>query len=122
MQIIKEKPQIDFVLKAHSGAIRQEIEQKDRYTDALKNCSSLKEFETAKLETQNPKMKFAILSNTGTLSGNTCKVEKSGLNLLQTAENNSSNLKLELTDTGLQILTGWMVEPRFCPLVREDWN
>jgi hypothetical protein len=122
MQIIKENPQIDSVLKAHSGAIRQEIEQKDRYTDALKNHSSLKEFETAKLETQNPKMKFAILSNTGTLSGNTCKVEKSGSNLLQTAENNSSNLKLELTETGLQILTGWTTEPRFCPLVREDWN
>jgi hypothetical protein len=122
MQIIKENPQIDYVLKAHSGAIRQEIEQKDRYTDVLKNRSSLKEFETAKLETQNPKMKFAILSNTGTLSGNTCKVEKSGLNLLQTAENNFSNLKLELTETGLQILTGWTAEPRFCPLVREDWN
>jgi hypothetical protein len=122
MQIIKENPQIDSVLKAHSGAIRQEIEQKDRYTDVLKNRSSLKEFETAKLETQNPKMKFAILSNNGALSGNTCKVEKSGLNLLQTAENNSSNLKLELTETGLQILTGWTVEPRFCPLVREDWN
>ena len=122
MQIILEKPHIDLVLKAHSGAIRQEIEQKDRYTDALENHRSLNEFETAKLETQNPKMKFANLSNTGTLSGNTSKVEKSGLNLLKTADNDSSNLKLELTETGLQILTGWTAEPHFCPLVWEDWN
>jgi len=122
MQIIKEKPQIDLVLKAYIRANRQEIEQKDRHTDAFEIYSCLKEPKTANFETQNPKMKHLISFNTSTLSGNTCKVENSGLYLLQSVENNSSNLELELTETGLQIVTGWTAEPCFCPLVREDWN
>ena len=28
----------------------------------------------------------------------------------------------ELTETGLQLFTGWTAEPCVCPLVREDWN
>ena len=122
MQIVNEKPQIDLVFKANIRANRQEIEQKDRYTDAFEIYSCLEKFETANFETQNPKMKYLISSNTSTLSGNTCKVENSGLHLLQSAEKNSSNLKLELTETGLQVVTGWTAEPCFCPLVREDWN
>jgi len=122
MQIVKEKPQIDLVLKAYIPAIRQEIEQKDRHIDALKIYSCLNEFETANFETQNPEMKHLISFNTSTLSGNTYKVVESGLNLLQTAEEHSLNFNLELTETGLQVVTGWTAEPCFCPLVLEDWN
>ena len=34
----------------------------------------------------------------------------------------TANLKPELTEIGLQIITGWTAEPCFCPLVRGDWN
>jgi hypothetical protein len=122
MQIVNEKPQIDLVFKANTRPNRQEIKQKDRYTDAFEIYSCLTESETANFETQNPKMKSLISFNTSTLSGNTCNVENSGLHLLQSVENNSSNLELELTETGLQIVTGWTAELCFCPLVREDWN
>lgn len=122
MQIIKEKPQIDLVLKAYILVIRQEIEQKDRHIDALKIYNCLNEFETANFETQNPEMKYLISFNTSTLSGNTYKVVESGLNLLQSAENDSLNTNLELTETGLQVVTGWTAEPCFRPLVLEDWN
>jgi hypothetical protein len=122
MQIVNEKPQIDLVFKANTRPNRQEIKQKDRYTDAFEIYSCLTESETANFETQNPKMKSLISFNTSTLSGNTCNVENSGLNLLQSVKNNSSNLELELTETGLQIVTGWTAEICFCPLVREDWN
>ena len=113
MQIVKEKPQIDLVLKAYILVIRQEIEQKDRHIDALKIYNCLNEFETANFETQNPEMKYLISFNTSTLSGNTYKVVESGLNLLQSAENDSLNTNLELTETGLQVVTGWTAEPVF---------
>jgi len=40
----------------------------------------------------------------------------------ETAENNSLNTNLELTETGLQVVTGWTTEFCFFPLVLEDWN
>jgi hypothetical protein len=122
MQITKEKPQIDVVFEAHIRVNRQKIKQKNRYTDAFDICSCLTEFETANFEIRNPEMKYLISFNTSTPSDNTCKVEEPGLNILNSLENNSSNLNLELSETGLQIVTGWTTEPRFCPLVREDWN
>ncbi len=122
MQITNEKPQIDNVIEAHIRANGHEIEQKDRYNDTFEIYSCFREFETANIETQKPGVKYLISFNTSTLYGNLCKVVESGSNYLQNAENNSSNLKPELTETGLQIVTGWTAEPCFCPLVREDWN
>jgi hypothetical protein len=121
MQIINEKPQIDLVSKAHSGAIRQEIEQKDRYKQAEIH-NPLSEFEKVNFETQKSEIKNFILFTTSTLSGNMCKVENSGLNLLQTAEKDSLNINLELTETGFQVVTDWANEFCFCPVVRKDWN
>ena len=66
-------------------------------------------------------MKFSIPSNTSTLSGNTCKVEEPGLNLLQAAERNSLNFNLELTETDLQVVTG-AAEHFSCPLAPETGN
>jgi hypothetical protein len=125
MQIIKEKPQIDLVFKLHIQAKRQEIEQKDKSTNAFEIYSCLTEFETANSEKQNSETletKYLTSINTRALSGNTCKIEESGLNLLKSVEKNSPNLKPELTETGLQIVTGWTAKLCFCPLVREVWN
>lgn len=122
MQITNEKPQIDLVFEMHIRANGQEIEQKDRPNDVFETYSCFRESETANFETQNPEMKYLISFNTITLYGNSCKVVESGVNYLLSAENNSTDLKPELTETGLQIVTGWTAEPCFCPLVREDWN
>lgn len=122
MQITNEKPQIDDVIEARIRANGHEIKPKDRYNDAFEIYSCFREFETANFETQNSEMKYLILFNTSTLYGNSCKVIETGLNYPLSAENNSSILKPELTETGLQIVTGWTAEPCFCPLVREDWN
>jgi hypothetical protein len=122
MQITNEKPQIDHVIDAHIRANGHEIEQKDRSNDEFEIYSCFREFETANLETQKPEVKYLISFITSILYGNLCKVVESGLNYLQITEHNSSNLKPELTETGLQIVTGWTAEPCFCPLVREDWN
>ena len=116
MSIVKEKPQLDPVLKAQPGAGGQEIEQKDRQDNVFKIYSCLKEFETANFETPNPEMKFSIQSkpsiqpdtnfpatnlpdtdlpithlipsNLRSLSRKICRVAESGLNLLQPARNN----------------------------------
>jgi len=122
MQITNEKPQIDLVIDAHIRANGQEIEQKDRYNEAFEIYSCLREFGTANFETQNPEVKYLISFNTSSLYGNSCKAVESGLNYLRSAENNSSNLKPELTEAGLQIVVGWTAEPCFRPLVLEDWN
>ena len=120
MQIAK-KPKIDPVLKACAHADRQEIEQKERYTDLLKIHSCLKEFETANFKTRNPEMKFFVQSSASTLSGNTCNVEEPGLNFLQAAEKNSSNFNLDLNETGLQAVTG-AAECFSCPLAPKTEN
>lgn len=108
MQIANEKPQIDLVLEAHIGASRQEIEQKDRNTDSLKIYDCFKEFETANPEIRNPEeMRFSTSSNTSSLSDSIYKVEESGLNFLQTAENESLDYNLQLTETYLPVFTAW---------------
>ena len=124
MSIVKEKPQLDLVL-AHPGAIGQEIEQKARHNDALKIYNCFKEFETANFETLNPKMKFPIqpsvyliLSNVSTLSGKTCKVEKSGLTFLQTAETGS--LSFNQLAENYSVVTGRAAELRPCPEAPEN--
>jgi hypothetical protein len=122
MQITNEKPQIDDVIEAYPRASGHEIEQKDRYNDAFEMCSCFREFETAEFETQSPEVKCLISFITSILYDNLCKIDESSVNYPQYAEHNFSNLKPELAETGLQILTGWTTEPRFCPLVREDWN
>jgi hypothetical protein len=109
MQIIKEKPKIDLVFKPYTQAKRQKIEQKDRSTNTKQNSETLE-------------MKVFTLLNTSTLSGNTCEVKKSILNLLKTAENSFCDLQNELTETDLHIVTGWTREPSFCQLVQQDWN
>lgn len=127
MWIVKEKPQLDLVLKAHPGATGQKIEQKDRHDDALNTYSCFKEFETANFETLNPKMKFSIQpttyfisSNASTLSGKICKVEESGLNLLQTAETSHLNFN-QLTES-YSVVTGRATELSSCPEAPENRN
>lgn len=95
MQITNEKPQIDDVIEAHIRANGHKIEQKDRHNDAFEFYSCFREFKTANFETQNPEVKYLILFN---------------------------NLKPELIETELRMVTGWTAELCFCPLVREDWN
>jgi len=120
MQIIKEKPR-NLVSIAYVRAIRQEIEQKDRYT-TVKIHNLLNEFNKIHFETRNPEIEHSISFNTSTLSGKTYRVEESGLNLLQTAEANSLNFNLELTENCLQVMAVWATESCSCPLVPEDWN
>jgi hypothetical protein len=38
------------------------------------------------------------------------------------AEKNFLDFNLELTEIGLQVVTGWATEFCSCPLVREYWN
>jgi hypothetical protein len=38
------------------------------------------------------------------------------------AEKNYLNFNPELTEIGLQVVTGWTTEFCFYPLFREDWN
>ncbi|MDP4197590.1 MAG: hypothetical protein Q8940_21270 [Bacteroidota bacterium] len=120
MQLIK-KPEIDLVLKAYKGAARQEIEQKDRFTK-LKTHGCLKELKTANFETQNPKMKFYIISSTSALSGNTCKVEEQSPAFLQTAKKGLLDFNLRLTENCLQAVTGQATEYCSCPLTPEVGN
>lgn len=122
MQITNEKPQIDDVIEVYISVNGHGIEQKDRYNDEFEIYSYLMEFETASLETQNPEVKSLISFNTSTRYGNSCKVIEIGLNYLLSTEYNSSNLKPELAEACLQIVTDWTAEPYFCPLVRKDWN
>jgi hypothetical protein len=126
MSIVKEKPQLDLVL-THPGASGQEIEQKDRHNDALKNYSCFKEFKTVNFETLNPKMNFPIQpgtcfisSNASTLSGKICNVKESGLNLLQTAETGYLNFN-QLTES-YSVVTGRATELRSCPEAPENSN
>jgi len=121
MHLIK-KPEIDLVSKAHKGAARQEVEQKDRFTDKFKTHSCFKNFETPNFETRNPKMRFSIPSSTSTLSGNTCKVEELGLIFLQTANKGLLDFNLQLTENRLQAVTGQATEYCFCPLTPEVGN
>jgi len=121
MQLIR-KPYIDLVLKAHKEAARQEVEQKDRFTDRLKTHSCLKEFETANFETRNPEMRFFIPSSTNSLSGNTCKVEEQGLAFLQTSKKSLLDFNLRLTENRLQAVTGQATECCYCPLTPEVGN
>ncbi len=121
MQLIK-KPEIDLVLKAYKGATRQEVEQKDRYTDNSEIPGCLKEFETANFETRNPKMRFSIPYSTSTLSGNTCKVEEQGLVFLQTAKIGLLDFYLQLTENRLQAVTGQATFGCSCPLTPEVGN
>lgn len=127
MSIVKEKPQLDPVLKAHPGAIGQEIEQKNRHDDALKLYSCLKEFETANFETLNPKMKFSIQSctypipqNPSSLSGKISTVEESGFNFLQAAERSRLNFN-QLTESH-SVVTGRAPELCSCPEAPESRN
>jgi len=122
MQITNEKHQIDNVIEPHLRASGHEIEQKDRYDDAFEIYSCFREFETAEFETQSPEVKCLISFITSILYDNLCKVVESGLHYPQSAEHNFSNLKPELAETGLQIVTGWTAERCSYPLVREDWN
>jgi hypothetical protein len=121
MQLIK-KPEIDLVLKAYKGAARQEIEQKDRFTDKQKTHGCLKELKTAKFETQNPKMRFYIISSTSALSGNTCKIEEQSSAFLQTANKGLLDFNLLLTENRLQAVTGQATECCSCPLTPEVGN
>ncbi|AKB74574.1 hypothetical protein MSLAZ_1313 [Methanosarcina lacustris Z-7289] len=127
MSIIKEKPQLDPVLKAHPGAIGQEIKQKNRHDDALKLYSCLKEFETVNFETLNPKRKFSIQSvtypvppNPSSLSGKLSRVEESGFNFLQAAER--SRLNFNQLTVGHSVVTGRAPELRSCPEAPESEN
>jgi hypothetical protein len=119
MQLIK-KPEIDLVLKAHRGAARQEVKQKDRSTDEFKIYSYLREFETANFETRNPKMRFS--SSSSTLFDDTCKVEEPGLVFLQTAKKSLLDFNLQLTENRLQAVTGQATEYCSCPLTPEVGN
>lgn len=126
MSIGNKKPQLDLVL-ALPGAIGQEIEQKERHNDALKICSCFKEFETANLETRNPKIEFfiqpsaySISSNTSTLSGNVCKVEESGLTFLRAAKTGYLNFN-HLTES-YSIVTGRALEFLSCPEAPKNRN
>lgn len=121
MQLIK-KPKIDLVLKAHKGAARQEVQQKDSNTNKFKILSCFKEFETANFETRNPKMRFSIKYNTSTLSGNICKTQESGLAFLQTAKKSLSSSSLQLTENLSQAVTGIATEYCSCPLTQEVGN
>jgi hypothetical protein len=121
MQLIK-KPEIDLVLKAYKGAARQEIEQKDRFTDKLKIHGCLKEPKTANFETQNPKMRVYITFSTSALSGNTCKVEEQGPAFLQTAKKGLLDFNLRLTEKCLQAVTGQVTEYCSCSLTQEVGN
>jgi hypothetical protein len=118
MQLIK-KPTIDLVLKARQGAARQEVKQKDRYTDKFKAHSYLWEFETANFETQNPKMRFSISSSTLI---NTFKVEKPGLFFLQTASKDLLGFNLQLIENFLQVVIGQATKYYPCPLTLEVGN
>lgn len=126
MSIVNEKPQLDLVL-ALPGAIRQEIEQKDRHNGELKIFSCFKEFKTANFETRNPKMKFSIQPgthlislNASPLSGKICKVDESGLNFLQPAETGYLNFN-QLTES-YSIVTGRALELNSCPKAPENRN
>jgi len=121
MQLIK-KPEIDLVLEAQKGAARQEVEQKDRYTDKLKTYSCLKEFETADFETLNPEIRLFITYSDSTLSGSTFKAEEPGLSFLQTAKKDISGLSLQLTENVLQVVTGKATEYCSCSLTQEVGN
>ncbi len=121
MQLIK-KPEIDLVLKAYNGAARQEVEQKDRFTDKLKTYGCLKELKTANFETQNPKMRIYFISSTSALSGNTCKVEEQSPAFLQTAKKGLFDFNLRLTENSLQAVTGQATECCSCPLTPEVGN
>jgi hypothetical protein len=127
MSIVKEKPQLDPVLKAHPGAAGQEFEQKERHNDALEIYSCFKEFETANFETLNPKMKFSIQpttyfvpSNASTLSGKICKVKEQGLNFLQPAEISRLNFN-QLTESH-SVVTDRATELCSCPKAPELRN
>jgi len=124
MSIVKEKPQLDLVLKTHPGVIGQEIEQKNRHDDTLKIYSYFKEFESVNFETLNPKMKFSIqsgtcsiLPNASTLSGKISGVEESGFNFLQPAERSRLNFN-QLTES-YSIVTGRTPELCSCPKTPE---
>jgi hypothetical protein len=126
MSIVKEKPQLDFVLSL-PGATGHEIEQTDRHNNALKIYSCFKEFETANFETRNPKMRssiqsiaYYIPSSTSTLSGKMCKFEESGLTFLQTAETGYPNFK-QLTES-YSVVTGRASEQGSCPEAPENKN
>ncbi|WP_440948434.1 hypothetical protein ACSAZL_09510 [Methanosarcina sp. T3] len=128
MSVVKKKTQLDFVLKAHHGAIGQNIEQKDRHDDVFKTYSCFKEFETADFETQNPEMKFSIQhdtyftpSNTSPLSGKIRKVKEPGLKLLQPAEGSLSNFFDQLTESHLAV-AGRAKELCSCPQAPEYRN
>ncbi len=124
MSIVKEKPQLDLVLKAHPGVIGQEIEQKNRHDDTLKTYSCFKEFETVNSETLNPKMKFSIqsgtysiLPNPRSLYGKISGIEESGFNFLQAAEKSRLNFN-QLTES-YSIVTGRAPELCSCPKTPE---
>lgn len=121
MQLIK-KPEIDLVLKAQKGAARQEVKQKDRYTEKFETYNCLKEFKTANFETLNRKMRFFIPYNTSTLSGNACKAEEQGLTFLQTAKKGFLDFNLQLTENCLQTVPGQATECHSCPLTLEVGN
>jgi len=118
MHLIK-KPKIDLVLKVHKGASRQEVKQKDRFTDKFKTYSYLKELKTANFETRNPKRRFSISSST---LSNTLKVEKSVLSFLQTANKGLLILNLWLTENHLQAVTCQATEYCSCPLTPKVGN
>lgn len=127
MSIVNEKPQLDLVLKAHPGAVGQEIEQKDRHNNALKTYSCFKEFGTANFETLNPKMKFSIRSSNyyipskaSTLSGDVCKIEESGPTLRRTARKNSQYFN-QLTES-YSFVTGRATGLCSCPEAPEKRN
>jgi uncharacterized phage infection (PIP) family protein YhgE len=120
MSIVREKPQLDFVLNAHPGVIGQKIEQKDKSNAVFKISSCLKELETANFETLNPEIKFSIQpgayhiqSNASTQFAGTCKVEETGSELLQIAGKNSLNFN-QLTENRSAV-TGRSGELRACP-------
>lgn len=110
MQIVIEKPKIYPVSEARSFTNRRKIGQTNRGNDPLTIYSCLKEFEIANFETQYSKMKFSVPSNTSTLSGNICKIDKSGLSFLQTIKSISPDYNLQVTETGLEINTDREIE------------
>lgn len=118
MQLIK-KPKIDLVLKAHKGVARQEVKQKDKYTDKFKTHIYLRKFEIANFETRNPKTRFSVSSST---LSKTCKVETLGLVSLQTANKGLLNFNLRLTENRLQAVTGQANAYCSCPLTPEVGN
>ncbi|MDW5551544.1 hypothetical protein [Methanosarcina sp.] len=120
MQLIK-KPE-NLVLEAQKGAARQKVEQKDRCTDKLKTYNCFKELKTDNFETLNPEMRFCITYSNSILSDSTCKAERPGLPLLQTAEKDISGFNLQLTGNILQVVTGNATEYCSCPLTRKVEN